>query len=26
MEVVCTWTTDDGTVSVTDRLYFQLVP
>ncbi len=26
MELVCTWTTDDGTVSVTDRLYFQLLP
>jgi len=26
LEVVCTWTTDDGTVHVTDRLYFQLLP
>ncbi|MBW2262455.1 MAG: hypothetical protein JRG91_10825 [Deltaproteobacteria bacterium] len=26
MEVVCEWTTDDGTVFVTDRLYFQLLP
>ena len=26
MEVVCTWTTDDGTVFVTDRFYFQILP
>jgi hypothetical protein len=26
MEVVCTWTTEDGTVLVTDRLLFQRLP
>jgi hypothetical protein len=26
MEVVCEWTTDDGSARVTDRLLFQLVP